>query len=208
MVHFVIYRNSILATICSMIGAVCIAMAVGGMVGKEIGILPGIAMIAVGLGLMLLAGIISEHKEKKKKAKAAAKAANAQASASASNTGYAQPNVNTAYTQPQQSIQTAGSSIARGKPVKKSAALAAILFLLAAALGIWACQSYNIIKWNDMLNSEQVMLIPAGLMMMISCFLMKKNQRVSALFLIGLLCLILGSIDVTLVAYRNYYGFA
>ena len=52
--RFVIYRNSILASICSLFGSACVAMAVGGLIGKEIEILPGIAMIAVGIGLVWL----------------------------------------------------------------------------------------------------------------------------------------------------------
>ena len=57
MVRFVIYKNSVLATICSMIGAVCIVMAVGGLVGKEIGILPAIAMIGITTFLFSALGI-------------------------------------------------------------------------------------------------------------------------------------------------------
>ena len=196
MVRFVIYKNSILATICSMFGAVCIVMAVGGLFGREIGILPGIAMIAVGLGLMFLAGLISEHKEKKKQAKAAAKRGQASAAQTSRSASYA----------PRQTVQTASAPAANGKPVNKSAVFAGILFLLVGALGIWACQSPKIIvpTWDDMLNSEQVMLIPAGILMAIGAFRTKKLQKVSVLFLLGFACLTFGSGEVALNTYNTY----
>lgn len=69
--RFIIYRNSLLATIFSMFGAATVAMAVMGMINREIDLLPGILMVAAGLGLMWLAEMISERKAKKKQAKAA-----------------------------------------------------------------------------------------------------------------------------------------
>ena len=82
--RFVIYRNSVLATICSMFGAVSVVMGVTAVISGELGILPAIGVIAFGIGLMLLAGVISNHKEKKKQAKAA------QARAAATGAGYTQ----------------------------------------------------------------------------------------------------------------------
>ena len=112
--RFVIYRNSVLATICSMFGAVSVVMGITAVINGELGILPAIGVIAFGIGLMLLAGVISNHKEKKKKAKAA------QARAAASGAGYTQPQ-QTAYTahsaasganytQPQQTAYTTQSA--------------------------------------------------------------------------------------------------
>ena len=70
--RFTMYKNSVLATICSMFGAVCIVMAVTGLIGKEIDFLSAIGVIAAGLGLMWLGSVISERKEKRKQDKAAA----------------------------------------------------------------------------------------------------------------------------------------
>lgn len=202
MVRFVIYKNSVLATICSMIGAVCIVMAVGGLVGKEIGILPAIAMIAVGLGLMFLAGIISEHKEKKKKAKAAAKAAKAQVSASDSYTGHTQPTANNVYAQPQQTACTAPAASAA--PVKKSPVAAGIFFLLAAVAGFGAIYGKISSMPYYMLNSEEVALAGMSTLLMLAAFRTKHIQQVSILFVIGFIALTLGSVDVALCTYRDY----
>ena len=75
--RFVIYKNSVLATFCSMFGAAFVVMAVTSMVSGELGILPGIGVIAAGLGFMWLGDIISTKKaeRKRKKAQQAATAA-------------------------------------------------------------------------------------------------------------------------------------
>ena len=70
--RFVIYKNSILASICSLFGSAFVALAVVSMFNGELGILPGIGVIAVGFGLIMLGSFISERKAKKKQAKAAA----------------------------------------------------------------------------------------------------------------------------------------
>ena len=200
MVRFVIYKNSILASICSMIGAVCIVMAVSGLFGKEIGILPGIVMIAAGFGLMFLASIISERKERKKKAKAAAnttvspsKASGAGASRAA-RTASASTAANTA----------AAKSGTHAKTVKKSAVFAGIFFLLAAALGFWAIKRYCIIELYLSINSEQVMLAGAGLLLAIAAFRTRAIQEVSVLYVLGFLALTFGSADVAMCTYRDY----
>ena len=201
MVRFVIYKNSILATICSMIGAVCIAMAVGGLFGKEIGILPGIAMIAVGLGLMFLASIISEHKEKKKRAKAA-KATSAQASTSASNTSYAQPKANPCYTQPQQVVYAAPAASAA--PVKKSPVSAGIFFLLTAVMELAAIGRIYAMSSHYMVGSGAVVLVVMSVLLTIAAFRTKHIQQVSILFVFGFLGLALDSANVALSVYRAY----
>ena len=75
MFRFTIYKNSILATICSLFGTAFIAMALLSMINGDLEILSGIIVIAVGIGLVILAGEISQWKERRKKAKAAQKAA-------------------------------------------------------------------------------------------------------------------------------------
>ena len=69
-VRFVIYKNSVLASAFSMFGASCVAMGIGGLIGKEINFLETICVVAAGLGLMWLGSVISERKEKKKQTKA------------------------------------------------------------------------------------------------------------------------------------------
>ena len=71
-VRFVIYKNSVLASAFSMFGASCVAMGIGGLIGKEINFLETICVVAAGLGLMWLGSVISERKAAKKQAKAAA----------------------------------------------------------------------------------------------------------------------------------------
>ncbi len=202
MVRFVIYKNSILATICSMFGAACIAMAVGGLVGKEIGILSAMIMIAAGLGLMFLASLISEHKEKKKKAKASARTAGAQASASTLYTGYTQQQANPVYAQPQQTAYIAPAASAAS--VNQSPICAGIFFLLAAIAGFGAIYA-NISRISYyMLNSEEVALASMSALLAIAAFRTKHIQQVSVLFVIGFLGLALGSLDATLGTYSSY----
>lgn len=62
--RFIIYKNSILATLFSLFGAVFIAMAVMALVNGELDVLSGIGVIAAGLMLMWLASVISARKEK------------------------------------------------------------------------------------------------------------------------------------------------
>lgn len=85
--RFVIYKNSILATFCSMLGAAFIAMAVMAIVSGELGILSGIGVIAGGLGIMWLGDFISTKKAERKRKKAGQTAAYAQNSG----TSYTQP---------------------------------------------------------------------------------------------------------------------
>lgn len=179
--RFIIYKNSILATLFSLFGAVFIAMAVMALVNGELDVLSGIGVIAAGLMLMWLASVISARKEKRKQAKAA-KASVADA-ASTRTAG----------------VSSSAASVMKGKPVKKSAVFAGICFLLAGALGIWNCK-----RINDMLNSEQVMLAAMGLLMMIAAFRTKHIQEVSVLFVFGFLGLALGSVDVALCTYRDF----
>ena len=83
--RFVIYKNSVLATFCSMFGAAFIAMAVMSMISGELGIFSGIGVIAAGLGFMWLGDFISTKKAERKRKKTRQTAA---ANASASAAGY------------------------------------------------------------------------------------------------------------------------
>jgi len=235
MIRFVIYKNSVLATICSMCGAASVAMAVMGLMGKEIGIFPAIILIAVGLGLMWLAADISEKKEQRKKAKAAQNAA-----AGAGNTQQ-QKATGAAYTQPQQT--TAGAVYARQqtaaaagshagaaqprqagqatpafdayvkaatvgsrKPVKASPVFAAIFFILASLLGLWSQYIYSLRDVWSTLGADAFIVCGMGVLLMIAAFRTRHIQEVSVLFALGFLGLAVDSAYAAVTAYR-VYGF-
>lgn len=236
MIRFVIYKNSILATICSMCGAASVAMAVMGLMGKEIGIFPAIILIAVGLGLMWLAADISEKKEQRKKAKAAQNAA-----AGATYTQPQQKAAGAAYTQPQQT--TAGAVYARQqtaaaagshagaaqprqagqatpafdayvkaatvgsrKPVKASPVFAAIFFILASLLGLWSQYLYSLRDVWSTLGADAFIVCGMGVLLMIAAFRTRHIQEVSVLFALGFLGLAVDSAYAAVTAYR-VYGF-
>lgn len=191
--RFVIYKNSILATICSMFGAACIAMAVMSMIDGELGILPSIGVIAVGVGLMWLAGVISDRKAKRKQAKAAAKAA-------ASGAGHAPTARAASHTS--QAANTA--PVMKGKPVKKCAVFAGIFFLLAALMSVWAAYLYNS-RTLYLAMEDVVWLIGMGVLM-VAAFRTRHIQEVSVLFVLGFLVLTLSSAADALNSYY-IYGF-
>ena len=172
--RFVIYKNSVLATICSMFGAAFIVMAVTSMVSGELGILPGIGVIAAGLGFMWLGDFISTKKAERKRRKAQQTVAAAYASASTA--GYAQP---------QQSAPVASyaASAVQGKPVNKSAVFAGIFFLLATLLGVWSVFSH----YSKRFDSLGVLECAGFLLLAIGCFRMKRMQRANVFHLIGAL---------------------
>lgn len=182
--RFFIYRNSVLATICSIFGAAFIALGVMSMISGELDILSGIIALAIGLGLMWLGDFISTKKAEKKRNQARQNPAPAKAPV---------------YTQPRQS---AGVT----KPVAKIAIVAAVLFLLAAATEFWATESTRAFYTNiaQSLSSENVMLIGMGVVLMAAALRTKQLQEVSVLFVLGFLGLTFGSLDVTLVNWRNY----
>ena len=192
--RFVIYKNSVLATICSMFGAAFIVMAVTSMVSGELGILPGIGVIAAALGFMWLGDIISTKKAERKRKKAQQAATAAASSPRAS------------YAQPQQSAPVASyaASAVQGKRVNISAVFAAILFLLAALLEfIVLSDKFSHIP-NYQMNSNQVSMVSMGLLMAIAALRSRHIQQVSVLYIIGFLGLTLGNLDVALIAYRNF----
>lgn len=171
--RFVIYKNSVLATFCSIFGAAFIVMAVTSMVSGELGILPGIGVIAAGLGFMWLGDIISTKKAQRKRKKAQQAAAAAASSPTAS------------YAQPQQSAPVASyaASAVQDKPVNKSAVFAGIFFLLATLLGVWSAFSYD----NNFIDRLAVVECAGFLLLAIGCFRMKRMQRANAFHLIGAL---------------------
>lgn len=131
MFRFTIYKNSILATLCSLFGTALIAMAVLSMFSGELEILHGLCAIALGAVFVILAGEISERKERRKKVKAAQKAAHA-----AGNPAPARPS-KAAHPATPRKTTVAGMS------ADKAMRLAKPLFLLAAGCGFWAFYLYN-----------------------------------------------------------------
>ena len=199
--RFVIYRNSVLATICSMFGAVSVVMGVTAVISGELGILPAIGVIAFGIGLMLLAGVISNHKEKKKQAKAA------QARAAATGAGYTQTRQTAytaqgAYTAQPTAMGASAEPMVPEKRVNISSVFAGLFFLLAALLEFIVLRIYLSQMPNLMLNSEQVAMVSMGALMAIAALRTRHIQQVSVLYIIGFLGLALGSLDVALNAYR------
>lgn len=177
--RFVIYKNSVLATICSMFGAAFIVMAVTSMISGELGILPGIGVIAAGLGFMWLGDLISTKKAERKRKKAQ----QAAAAASVSTASCAQP---------QQAASTASNAAptasyaapaAQGRPVNGSAVFAGIFFLLATLLGLWSVFS----PYNHYFDRLGVVECAGFLLLAIGCFRMKRTQLANAFHLIGAL---------------------
>ena len=177
--RFVIYKNSVLATICSMFGAAFIVMAVTSMISGELGILPGIGVIAAGLGFMWLGDLISTKKAERK----LKKAQQAAAAASVSTASCAQP---------QQAASTASNAApaasyaapaAQDRPVNGSAVFAGIFFLLATLLGLWSVFS----PYNHYFDRLGVVECAGFLLLAIGCFRMKRTQLANAFHLIGAL---------------------
>lgn len=166
--HFVIYKNSILATLCSMTGAAFAAMGVLAMINGELNILSGTGVIAAGIALMVLADFISRRKAGRTRRKAQQAAFNAAPSARSSHrpTAGAQP-------------------FSAGKPVNKSAVAAGLFFLMALLLGAWAMERlYSVASVVPV--AGKVMECAAYLMLMLGCFAMKRTQKVNIAHLIGI----------------------
>ena len=177
--RFVIYKNSVLATICSLFGAAFIVLAVRSMICGELGILPGIGVIAAGLGLMWLGDLISTKKADRKQKKAQQAAAEASVSTASC-------------AQPQQAASTASNAApaasyaapaAQDRPVNGSAVFAGIFFLLATMLGLWSVFS----PYNHYFDRLGVVECAGFLLLAIGCFRMKRTQLANAFHLIGAL---------------------
>lgn len=176
--RFVIYKNSFLATVVSLIGSACIVMAVMGLINKEIEVLPAIGMIAGGILLYWLGSVISKRKEARKKARAA----------DVKNTS-----------------SDSAAPLANYKPVKGGLVFAAILLLIIVALGFAFANNISVHgPYVHDWNSEQVALIFMSILLFIGALRSRHTQESSVWFLIAFLLLALGSVDVFLVTYEKY----
>lgn len=171
MFRFTIYKNSILATICSLFGTAFIAMAVVSLFSGELEILPTICMVGIGIGLVILAGEISERKERKKRAKAARQAAQPSAGNAAGHCSAAAPR------------KAAVSAIS----VDKFLLFAKIGCVLTAVCSFWAYFLYNSmdldIPFDDRLPLVVLVEGILYLMLLAGCF----TKAVSKLYVPGFL---------------------
>lgn len=167
--RFVIYKNSVLATLCSMFGAAFIALAVTAMISGELDILSGICMIVVGVGFMWLGDFISTKKAERKRKKA--QQADVLATASTENC-----------TQPRKFASNANDAPVQSKPVNKIAVGAGVLFLLAVLLDIWSVFSPH----SRYVNKFRLLECVSYLLMAIGCFQMKRTQRANVFQVIGM----------------------
>ena len=103
---FISYKNSFLASICSLFGTAFLVLALVAMVKGELDILSGVIMIAIGGGMMYLAKVISDRKAKKQRAKAAKAAAKVTYDSAPQPARPAQPQVERTYTAPAAPKQT------------------------------------------------------------------------------------------------------
>ena len=177
--RFVIYKNSVLATICSMFGAAFIVMAVTSMISGELGILPGIGVIAAGLGFMWLGDLISTKKAERKQKKAQ----QAAAAASVSTASCAQPQQAASTSSNAAPTASYAAPAVQGKPVNLCAVFAGIFFLLATLLGLWSVFS----PYNNYFDRLGVVECAGFLLLAIGCFRMKRTQLANAFHLIGAL---------------------
>ena len=229
--HFIIYRNSVLASFLSIFGTGLAAMGVFTLFEdfSMENLMIAIPAAAIGIVLNILANIISKRKEQKKRAKAGGSAATGSArsaqtaqSGGSSAAGYA-PSAQTAqsggysaagYAPSAQTAQSGGYSAqhapvyqapaAQARPVKKRCAAAAILFLLTALLEFVSLYMRNAQDPWFTLNSEEVALVAMGALLMIAALRSRHIQQVSILNIFGFLGFTLGSVDVALLAYRAY----
>ena len=212
--HFIIYRNSVLASFFSIFGTGLAAMGVFTLFEdfSMENLMIAIPAAAIGIVLNILANIISKRKEQKKRAKAGGSAAagSAPSAQAAQSGGYAAAG----YAPSAQAAQSGGYSAqhapvyqapaAQARPVKKRCAAAAILFLLTALLEFVSLYMRNAQDPWFTLNSEEVALVAMGALLMIAALRSRHIQQVSILNIFGFLGFTLGSVDVALCAYRAY----
>ena len=202
--HFIIYRNSVLASFLSIFGTGLAAMGVFTLFEdfSTENLMIAIPAAAIGIGLNILANIISKRKEQKKRAKAGGSAAAgyAPSAQTAQSSGYtAQSGIYSA-----QHAPVYQAPAAQARPVKKRCAAAAILFLLTALLEFVSLYMRNAQDPYHMLNSEEVALVAMGALLMIAALRSRHIQQVSILNIFGFLGFTLGSVDVALCAYQAY----
>ena len=185
---YFLYKNSVLATLCSIFGSALGILAIGAMSEGELNILSGIAAIALGVSLMFLGNAISKRKAKKQRSKTMR---------TTGRTTVAQPVREVSYASRE-------SAEADRNSLNKCTSSAGILFMLAAFLNFWAECQYNAREPLYMLNSEKAMLIGMGALLMIAAFRTRHTRKISVLFVLGFLGMTWGSIDVAMVRYRDY----
>lgn len=187
---YFLYKNSVLATLCSIFGSALAILAIGAMSEGELSILSGIAAIALGVSLMFLGNAISKRKAKKQRSKTVRTTAHAFHTV-------AQPVREVSYASQE-------SDEAHRNSLNQCVSSAGILFMLAALLNFWAECQYNAQQYLYMMNSEKAMLIGMGALLMIAAFRTRHTRKISVLFVLGFLGMTWGSIDVAMVRYRDY----
>ena len=212
--HFIIYKNSVLASFLSIFGTGLAAMGVFTLFEdfSTENLMIAIPAAAIGIGLNILARFISKRKEQKKRAKAGgySAAGSAPSAQTAQSSGYTAAG----YVHSAQAAQSGGYSAqhapvyqapaAQARPVKKRCAAAAILFLLTALLEFVSLYMRNARDLYYMLNSEEVALVAMGALLMIAALRSRHIQQVSILNIFGFLGFTLGSVNVALCAYQAY----
>ena len=197
------YRNSILASIVSLIGCAGVVAGISELLKdasqREMSVPETIGFIAAGILFAVLGKVISSNKEKKK-----------QAAASGQTVGYAQPAAQTAPGAAQQAAAPVQS-----RPIAKSAGFAGACWLLATVCSLWGFYLYR--QWNRKFSGEisgsvgmdrlAVLLFLAGmayLLLMIATSSTKKIQKASGWFVPGFLGLIAIHAEDAVRCYRAY----
>ena len=167
--RFFVYKNSILATICSMFGASAAAFAGMTLISGEMGILPGICVTALGVGLMFLAEFISEQKAAGKRAKAGAAAAGTR-------------------------VRTAPSvGPEDGKPVKLLMILAGICFLLTLPSQLWSHGRF--VGMAAVLRGYPCLLV-GTVLLSIAAFRTAASGNAFLLFLLGFVSMAVSTFNI------------
>lgn len=213
------YRNSILASIISLIGCAGVVAGISELFKdpamREMSVPETIGFIAAGILFAILGKVISANKEKKKQAagtQAASQKAQTSSGAHTSAPVAAQP-------APARSVQQAPvptTAPALEKPAGKSLTFAKICYLLATVFAMWGFYLYNQFRRSYGSKAEfgtigfdrlGVLLFLAGvacLLLMFACSATKRKQAASALYVPGFLGLIAIQAEDALRCYRAY----
>ena len=196
------YRNSILASLVSIIGCVIVVFGVTDLFqgdARELTVVTDIVMIVVGIAVAALGKIISDHKAEKKRAKARQAAmANrqaAQAQPQARPVQAAQP-VQQPVQRPVQQPVYAPQPAAPAPKARVGVAftMAAILFILSPVVAAWANMMYTtssllvtsalVHNYGDLFHLTEYALC---LFLAVACFRGIAIKNVSWLHIVGLL---------------------
>lgn len=198
------YRNSILASIISLIGCAGVVAGISELLKdasqREMSVPETLGFIAAGILFAVLGKVISSNKEKKKQAAAGA-------------AGYAQPAAS-ARTAPVRSAQQAAAPV-QTRPIGKAAGLASTCWLLATVCSLWGFYLYR--QWTRKYGSEisgsvgmdrlAVLLLLAGIIcavLMTASSRTKKLQKASGLYVPGFLGMIALCAEDAVRCYRAY----